>query len=347
VGASKGRGRGPWARSDSPLRSLPWSYRAFENDARPRAPARGISLEAAPGRRLVQRLAPRTAVGPARHDPRDGRARCRGRRRGARLLHRGPAVAAGPRQGPARSGDQGLRPHGQPAPLPILGREPRGRDLRPDPADPGRRDRRGRGQELLDEPRRRRARDHARGLRRPHEPRLRIRRRVDDHAAARQAADRRQRALAQAEDPRGDPRDRGHQHLFEAADPRALFQSDLLRQPGVRGEGRRANVFREDRSHHAHARGGRASRGPSAGALGPRPDPGPECGPREGTARIRARPDGRDRRDHAATGRRGGRRTDQGRRAASSRSATSFRRSSVATRQPSLAAATASRPRSI
>src|SRR5207244_4123707 len=77
------------------LRSLPWSNRALENDAGPCVPARGISLEAAPGRRLVQRFAPRTAVGPARHDPRDGRASRRGGRRGARLLHRGPALATG------------------------------------------------------------------------------------------------------------------------------------------------------------------------------------------------------------------------------------------------------------
>src|SRR5436189_6322062 len=85
-------------------RRLPWSNRALENDAGPCVPARGISLEATPGRRLVQRFAPRIAVGPARHDPRDGRPAHRRRRRGARLLHRGPALATGSRQGPAPAG---------------------------------------------------------------------------------------------------------------------------------------------------------------------------------------------------------------------------------------------------
>src|SRR2546427_1814830 len=87
-------------------RRLSFPYRAFENDARPRASARGISLEAAPGRRLVQRLAPRIAVGTARHDPRDGRAHRLGRGRGARLLYRGSAVSARPGQGSTRAGDQ-------------------------------------------------------------------------------------------------------------------------------------------------------------------------------------------------------------------------------------------------
>src|ERR671935_880204 len=40
--------------------------RAIENDARPRAPARGISPEAAPTRRSAQRSQPRPAVGLAR-----------------------------------------------------------------------------------------------------------------------------------------------------------------------------------------------------------------------------------------------------------------------------------------
>ena len=141
-------------------------------------------------------------------------------------------LSAGPRKRAARPVDQGLRPDRHRAPLSVLGGKPRGRELRRDPPDPDRRDRRGRGQELLLEPGSRHPRDHARGLRRCDQPEQRPGRRVDHHAAARQTTDRRRRGLAQAKDPRRDPGDRGDEHLLEGADPRALLQPDLLREPG-------------------------------------------------------------------------------------------------------------------
>ena len=219
-------------------------------------------------------MASRPAIGTVRHHHRDRRPHGAGRRCRSCVLRGRSSVPSRPRKRSARTVHQGLRPNRHGAPLSVLGREPRGGELPRHSTGAHRRDRFRGGQDLLDEPRRRHRWDHPRRDLRRDRPQHGAGRRVDDHPTAREATDRRQRSLDQAEDSRGDPRGRGDEHLLQAADPRALLQPDLLRESGLRREGGGPDLLRKVGSLEAHTRGGRPACRSAAGAIGPRPDAG-------------------------------------------------------------------------
>ena len=90
--------------------------------------------------------------------------------------------------------------------------------------------------------------------------------RLDDHAAARPQPLHLARADVHAQAARGVPRGQARRQVVEAEDPHDLPEPDLLRQPGLRRRGGRADVLLEA-GEGADARAGRAARRPAAGAV--------------------------------------------------------------------------------
>ena len=134
-------------------------------------------------------------------------------------------------------------------------------------------------------------REHRRGRRRPGG--------LDDHAAAGPGALPRQRAVVLAEADGGLPGGGARPRVVEGADPGRLPQPRPVREPRLRCRGRRAHVLLQA-GREADARRGGAPRRAAAVALAARPVLEPRR--RAGTARRRARRDGRDRRDHRGAG---------------------------------------------
>ena len=121
--------------------------------------------------------------------------------------------------------------------------------------------------------------------------------RLDDHAAARPEPLHLARADVHAQAARGVSGGQARRQVVEAEDPHDLPQPDLLRQPGVRGRGGRADVLLEA-GEEADARAGGAPRRTSPGAFAIRPVREPTRGARE--TKAGAARDADDGRDHEA-----------------------------------------------
>ncbi|CAA9354226.1 MAG: Multimodular transpeptidase-transglycosylase, partial [uncultured Frankineae bacterium] len=184
--------------------------------------------------------------------------------------------------------------------------------------DPGRRapgDHLGGGRPVPRPPRRRPARDAARGVPRPH--RRAPPGRLDDHAAVRQERLRRQRADLRPQDPRGLGRRAPRAAQEQGRDPHRLPQRAVPRQQHLRRAGglplllrrRRAGARPRGAGGGRPARPGRGARPRldarrhRAGAVGV--EPGARLRAGQGPAEVHAQPDGRGRPHHLAAGERG------------------------------------------